>query len=151
MSAPEILHFNESVAYEIATGVRPPAEVASSYDLTIEQLDELLLDPIFRKAVEAYKDVIQEKGVTVQLRAQIYLEHTLKVCYEIARDPTVDADTRLRAIDKLAMLSGDKNAQAALNPGGAPVVQMFLGGEGPEKLAAPVIEAGDIRMELDGG
>jgi hypothetical protein len=106
---PAQLSFSEGFAFDIACGTHTPEQVCERWDIKLEYYEWLRTDELFRKAVEAYTDKIKRDGVSVQLKASIMLEHCLPVYFDIAKDATIDPDTRLRAVEKISGLAGAKN------------------------------------------
>lgn len=120
---PGNLDFSDGFAFEIALSNHPPEVVCEQWNVSRDTYQLLDKDPIFRAVVERYTQKIAESGTTVQLRASVMLGHSLPVLHSIVHDVTADNDTRIRAIDRIASLAGEKNNTS---DGNAPTLTISL-------------------------
>lgn len=120
-SPPTLLHRSllkqtdkEYIAFEVArnkVGPDLPAhELLPSLGITEEELITLSADKSFVRLVRGFVKRLTEEGTGFKLKAQIAVEATLPVLYEIANDPGEATGMRMKAIDQLADYAGFKAA-----------------------------------------
>lgn len=112
--------FDPRMAFELAVGVFDPLDVAMRYDLTQEQFKVITEAPAFQRVLAAYQLEIQEKGISIRLKAKLQLDHLLGVAFDMATDPLVPANVRADLIKWHADLADEmpKKQMAVVDTGG---------------------------------
>jgi uncharacterized protein (UPF0147 family) len=91
---------------DLAVGVEELPTILARFDLTMEDFDDLLKHPVFRRELAVMTRDVQENGATFRAKAKIQAESYLPVLDNIVNDENVPTGIRLDAI-KSAVRWGD--------------------------------------------
>lgn len=98
-----------SVAREIAQGMREAREICDSHGITLAQLEQMKLVPLFQRTLEDFAKEINATanvGKRIKLKAQYSAEQMLLSLHEIASDPSIPGVARVKAIELNAKIAG---------------------------------------------
>lgn len=107
--------FDPRMAFELAVGVFDPVDIALRYELTQEQFKVITESSGFQKVLAAYQMEIEEKGISVRLKAKLQLNHLLGVAFDMATDPLVPANVRADLIKWHADLADEMPKKQVIN------------------------------------
>lgn len=94
------------LAFEVALGYYPPADLAAQYNLSMATYDKVTQVPDFKRAVQAYQREIDDEGIAFKLRARRSAALLLDELTTMAFDRNVDAKDRLKAIELMCKYAG---------------------------------------------
>ena len=104
----ELHQLQPKLAAEIGAGLLTTQDILSRYDLTPDQLKQIVQDPQFRNMVREFKrnwnDSLSAKD-RVRLKAMLAIEEALPTIFDIVMDPLVSPNSRLDGFEKLAKLA----------------------------------------------
>lgn len=124
-------------------------EIKKRHGISNKDLRVFSTDPVFRKKVDAYRQEIQDKGLTFRLKARAQAEELLTTSYLMIHSPDVSAAVKadlIKSTVKWADLE-PKGAEGVDGPGGSVSININFGDGG-----APVsVSAGGSSDTVDGG
>ena len=94
------------LAFEVALGYFDEGDLKLKFDISDKQLTALKGSDDFRKAVTDFRRQIDDAGDAFRLRAKKAAELALDVTNRIVHDDSVDAATRIKAVDQLVRYAG---------------------------------------------
>jgi hypothetical protein len=141
MTAPAI-PWTDRLVFDVAIGDSIDA-IMARYELSEEQIEDLLIHPTFNKAVDDQRRNIVENGIGFKYKSKLLAEEYLESLDGIVRDPSTSAAVRLDAIKSITKWAGyDESAAKG-------------GGSGPSQATRMVIQwadgSGQIAVETTGG
>lgn len=110
----DLEHLSATICAELAAGLSKPADIRTKYNITIPQWNLLKTSPVFRKmlaeAVEEWQGDLNA-GKRITKKAEIMLEDSLPVLYEIAHDKESPRQQRLDAVKSMGVFAGKTNSK----------------------------------------
>jgi hypothetical protein len=114
VTALDIEHLSATICAELAAGLATAAEIRSKYQISQSQWDRLKKSPAFRsmlaEAVGEWKGDLNA-GKRITKKAEIMLEDSLPVLYEVAHDKESPRQQRLDAIKAMGVFAGKTNSR----------------------------------------
>lgn len=119
----DLEHLSATICAELAAGLSDGAGIRAKYNISQAQWDSLKVNPAFRKMLaEAFQDWHGDinAGKRITKKAEIMLEDSLPVLYQIAHDPESPRQQKIDSIKQMAVLAGKTNSkgEAAVGGGG---------------------------------
>ena len=110
----DLEHLSATIAAELAAGLSDGAGIRVKYKITQSQWDHLKVNPAFRSMLaEAMRDWSGDlnSGKRITKKAEIMLEDSLPVLYEIAHDQESPRQQKIDSIKQMAVLAGKTNSR----------------------------------------
>lgn len=110
----DLEHLSATIAAELAAGLSDGAGIRAKYHISQGQWDHLKVNPAFRKMLaEAIKDWGGDinSGRRITKKAEIMLEDSLPVLYDIAHDVESPRQQKIDSIKQMAVLAGKTNSK----------------------------------------
>ena len=104
LTAPAI-PWTDRLVFDVAIGDSIDA-IMARYELTEDQIENLLLHPTFTKAVDDQRRNIVENGIGFKYKSKLLAEEYLESLDGIVRDPSTSAAVRLDAIKSITKWAG---------------------------------------------
>lgn len=121
-----------ALAFELASGLRPPLAVASDYGLNEAQLRELLDNPRFAEMVREARKEWESASNTqarIRMKARMAVEESLPTLFDVISDPAVAGAARISAFRELREIADVVAQPQAVAPGASlpPITIVFNG------------------------
>lgn len=100
------LAFDHRMAFEIALGLDPLAEIVARYDLTPEQFARIAALPAFKQQIIAYRTEIKERGLSFKEKAKVMAEDLLGKTYDLIHHPGTSAAVKADLIKWVSKMAG---------------------------------------------
>lgn len=135
-------HLSATICAEIASGLSTARDILEKYDISQEQWDKLKHSPVFRKmlaeAVAEWSGDLNA-GKRITKKAEIMLEDSLPVLYEIAHDDQKPSQQRLESIKQMGVFAGKTGKGDGEGKGGSvggAVINIHVdtGGDNPQTV-----------------
>jgi len=97
----------EALAVDLALGLLSEPEIRRKHKLTKDEFAAIKSHPAFKKLVDSYKNILDDVGVSIEVKAKAMTETMLKALYEIATDTNISPPHRLEAIRMVREWSQD--------------------------------------------
>lgn len=123
---PGDIGFDPKFILELALKTAPVADICAAYNVSREQLAELVVHPEF---IRAYNDTVAEirkDGVSFRKKCQLLSDELLTDTYQMIKDPTTPANTKADMIKHVNRMSGYETKTAEATLGGATGVQINI-------------------------
>ena len=91
----------QELAYDVALEYHPPEELQLKYSLSPDEYESLTHAPPFKRAVSAYKRLIDEDAKQARLKVKRLASVLVEEVARIALDPSQEPAIRLRAIENI--------------------------------------------------
>jgi len=120
----DLEHLSATICAELAAGLSDAAGIRLKYQISQAQWDVLKKSPAFRsmlaEAIGEWKGDLNA-GKRITKKAEIMLEDSLPVLYEIAHDAESPRQQKIDAIKSMGVFAGRTNSkgEAAVGGGGA--------------------------------
>lgn len=118
----DLEHLSATICAELAAGLSDAAGIRAKYQISQAQWNKLKVSPAFRsmlaEAVREWQGDLNA-GKRITKKAEIMLEDSLPVLYEIAHDKESPRQQRLDAVKSMGVFAGKTNSrgEAAGNQG----------------------------------
>lgn len=142
----ELSHLSATIVTELAAGLSTAAAVREKYQITDDQWARLKTNRVFgdmlREALQRLHGDLNA-GKRITMKAEIALEDSIPVLYQIAHDSEVPTMARLKSIEQMESLSGRKSKEAQAVGGGvggwAINIQINAGDAKPQNVVIDAI------------
>ena len=124
MTAPAI-PWTDRLVFDVAIGDTVDALMAR-YDLTEDQVEDLLAHPVFSKAVDDQRRNIVENGIGFKYKSKLLAEDYLEALDNIVRDPQTSAAVKLDAIKSITKWAGYDGDLKGNSPQGGQSTRMVI-------------------------
>ena len=117
----KLSHLSATICAELAAGLSDASGIREKYDISDEQWKRLKISPAFRSML---KEALQEwsgdlnAGKRITKKAEIVLEDSINILYEIAHDKEKPSQQRIDSVKQMAALAGRNQRDAAQGGGG---------------------------------
>lgn len=115
---PADLGFPPTLPVEIALRVAPIRQICEAYNISKDEFEALLCDPVFQKAVRDANEMVQKEGMSFKMKARLQAEELLGTSWKLIHSnndevpPNVKADL-IKFTIRAAGLDGSKDQAAA--------------------------------------
>lgn len=117
----DLEHLSATICAELAAGLSDAAGIRAKYQISQSQWDKLKRSPVFRgmlaEAISEWKGDLNA-GKRITKKAEIMLEDSLPVLYEIAHDVESPRQQKLDAIKSMGVFAGKTNSKGEAAAGG---------------------------------
>jgi hypothetical protein len=113
----DLEHLSATIAAELAAGLSDGAGIRAKYKISQSQWDHLKTNPAFRSMLaEAMRDWSGDlnSGKRITKKAEIMLEDSLPVLYDIAHDVEAPRQQKIDSIKQMAVLAGKTNSKGEI-------------------------------------
>lgn len=97
--------FDPRMAFEVALEMEPLDQIALRYGLSHSELELLIVNPLFKKAVVNYKDELLDNGITFRQKAKVQAEAYLKDAHFLIKNPMTPATVKADMIKWMAKVA----------------------------------------------
>jgi hypothetical protein len=105
----ELGDLKASIAAELASELSTPQDIQKRYGFSASQWKALRANPMFRgmvaEALKTFRGPLAA-GQRITKKAEILLEDSMPVLYQIIHDGSTPSDSRIKAMNQLAELAG---------------------------------------------
>ena len=136
-------HLRASLAAELAVGLLPLPDILKRFDMTSEQLRQLLKVPEFRGMVSQYKREWHEAANAkerIRLKAAVMVEENLIELHRIFNDIELNPTARMDAFKQMTNLADVQPSKDASASGPRFNLTLNLGNDSPVTIDAEAIE-----------
>ena len=98
---PTDLGFPPGLATELAMGLSSVREICDAYEVTRDDLEALVENPIFKAEYDAALATRQKEGGLFTLKARLMADQALDVQYKLMNDTDVPPAVRLKASENI--------------------------------------------------
>lgn len=137
----ELSHLSATIVAELAAGLSTATAIREKYEISDEQWERLKSNRVFRGMLkEAFERLGGDTnaGRRITIKAEIALEDSIPVLYEVAHDKDIPTMARLKAIEQMESLTGRKAKEAGGGgPGGSGFqinIQIDSGNQQPQTV-----------------
>ena len=126
---PADLGFHPMLPVELAMRVAPVPEICAAYDVTKEQLTDLIANPVFAQAFANAQEMLQKDGMSFRIKARLQAEELLKKSWQMIHaleTPTAVKADLIKSTVRWAGLEPKGDTAAGL--GSAFQININLGG-----------------------
>jgi hypothetical protein len=116
----DLEHLSATICAELAAGLSDAAGIRTKYNITVAQWEQLKKSPAFRKMLlEAIHDWRGDlnAGKRITKKAEIMLEDSLPVLYDIAHDIESPRQQRIDSVKQMTVLAGRANTRGEVVAG----------------------------------
>lgn len=117
----ELAHLNASICAELAAGLSDVEGVREKYGISEAQWEVLKKSQAFRnmlkEAISTFSGEMNA-GRRITVKAEVALEDSIPVLYQIAHNPETNPANRVDAVKMMAQLAGRNQKEAAGSGGG---------------------------------
>jgi len=124
VTAPAI-PWTDRLVFDVAIGDSIEA-IMARYELTEEQIEDLLIHPTFTKAVDDQRRNIVENGIGFKYKSKLLAEEYLESLDGIVRDPSTSAAVRLDAIKSITKWAGYDESATKGSSGTSQATRMVI-------------------------
>ena len=114
-----------TLAYELALGYHPPAELAVRFGVPVQLLQSIADEPAFSKLVHDARRKIDETGEHTRLLAKRLMSQLVPVMAQMARNEMLEPKDRIAAFKELKSVAGVSDEDKG--NGGTFAIQINLG------------------------
>jgi len=115
----------QELAYELALGYHPPAELAARFQLPTTLLESIAVEPRFQALMYEQRRQIDESGDETRLVARKLVSQLVPVVASMVNSDQIDAKDRIAAFKVLKEVAGISDTSGG--GGGGFAIQINLG------------------------
>lgn len=125
---PAYLGFPPLLPLELAMQTAPVKDICEAYDITKDQLLELIENPLFAQAYTVAKESLKQDGMSFKMKARMQAEELLKKSWEMIHNEATPSNVKADLIKSTIRWAGLEPKGDSLGAGGTPfMINIHLG------------------------